>query len=475
MTQTTEISSVDKSEALARFIVETPLSAIPVEMYRKVERHTLDTIGAGIAGAISLEAQLLVKTLVAAGEPSGASALWAAGRTLPPISAALVNGTAAHAFELDDTGGCDHSGAVVVPAAIAAVEIARDAGRVVTGREFLAAVVIGYDVARRALEACGAYEAHNGAGFHSTGTCGPFGAAAAAARILGASVKETQMALGLASSFSGGLWACVHNGAQSKRLHAGHAASGGLFSVLLAREGFTGPTKIFEDVWGGFSKSFAPQSEDPDAWLKDLGRVWKLGRVSIKPHASCRSTHAAIDAIDNLRAAHGFGADDVEAIEVVINPFVFGMCGGFDRHPMPSAQLSIPYSLAADLVFGNASLASYARERRDDPRIKVLMERIRFTVDKTQADDEEPTVIVTLKDGRVLREHVPMPLGAPVNPVSDEALLKKFKSVSGMVLAAETVDKLAERLMTLDASEDVAADVVALLAEKPASTELFHV
>ena len=152
------------------------------------------------------------------------------------------------------------------------------------------------------------------------------------------------MALGLASSFSGGLWACVHNGAQSKRLHAGHAASGGLFSVLLAREGFTGPTKIFEDVWGGFSKSFAPQSEDPDAWLKDLGRVWKLGRVSIKPHASCRSTHAAIDAIDNLRAAHGFGADDVEAIEVVINPFVFGMCGGFDRHPMPSAQQRLPHA-----------------------------------------------------------------------------------------------------------------------------------
>ena len=155
MTQTTESSSVDKSEALARFIVETPLSSIPVEMYRKAERHTLDTIGAGIAGAISLEAQLLVKTLVAAGEPSGASALWAAGRTLPPISAALVNGTAAHAFELDDTGGCDHSGAVVVPAAIAAVEIARDAGRVVTGREFLAAVVIGYDVARRGED--GAY------------------------------------------------------------------------------------------------------------------------------------------------------------------------------------------------------------------------------------------------------------------------------------------------------------------------------
>ena len=193
MTQTTEISSVDKSEALARFIVETPLSAIPVEMYRKAERHTLDTIGAGIAGAISLEAQLLVKTLVAAGEPSGASALWAAGRTLPPISAALVNGTAAHAFELDDTGGCDHSGAVVVPAVFAALTLV---DRVITGKELITAVLLGYDVARRALEACGAYEPHNAAGFHSTGTCGPFGAAAAAGRILGLNVEQMTMALG---------------------------------------------------------------------------------------------------------------------------------------------------------------------------------------------------------------------------------------------------------------------------------------
>ena len=100
---------------------------------------------------------------------------------------------------LTTTGGCDHSGAVVVPAAVAAVELA---DRPVTGREFIDAVVIGYDVARRPLEACGAYEPHNGAGFHSTGTCGTFGAAAAAARILGLSVRETQNALGLASSFS---------------------------------------------------------------------------------------------------------------------------------------------------------------------------------------------------------------------------------------------------------------------------------
>ena len=314
----TAVPNVLKSEVLARFVVETPSEAVPDAMVKKAVRHILDSIGAGVAGAVSVEAQRLTAVLREEGEGPGRATLWGRGETMTPVNAALVNGTASHAFELDDTGGCDHSGAVVVPAAVAAVELA---DRPVTGREFIDAVVIGYDVARRPLEACGAYEPHNGAGFHSTGTCGTFGAAAAAARILGLSVRETQNALGLASSFSSGLWCCVHDGAQSKRMHAGHAAWGGLMSAVLARRGFTGPTHVFEEVWGGFNHSFAPTSSDPDAYLRELGENWKLGRVSIKPHASCRSTHAAIDAVDNLRAAHGFTADDVEEVpDLVINP-----------------------------------------------------------------------------------------------------------------------------------------------------------
>lgn len=273
--------------------------------------------------------------------------------------------------------------------------------------------MIGYDIARRPLEACGAYEPHNGAGFHSTGTCGTFGAAAAAARILGLDVEATQNAL------------------------------------------------------GGFNHSFAPTSSDPDAYLRELGDNWKLARVSIKPHASCRSTHAAIDAVDNLRARHGFSAEDIEDILVRINPFVFGMCGHATRHPMNSAQLSIPYSVAADLVFGSAGLPSFARSRRDDPRVIDMMARIRFDVDHTQKDDDEPTVRVTLKNGQSWEEHVPMPLGAPTNPVTDEALLKKFSGVVGMVFDEATTQKLADVLMGLEHVTDVKNEVVTLLASTP--------
>lgn len=460
-----------KSQVLADFIVNTPCEAIPRDMVNKAVRHILDSIGAGIAGAASKEAHLLLDTLRAAGEGEGSATVWGRGTRLTPLNAALVNGTASHAFELDDTGGCDHSGAIVVPAAIAAVEMA---GRPITGEEFIAAVVIGYDIARRPLEACGAYEPHNGAGFHSTGTCGPFGAAAAAARLLQLESRQTQQALGLAASFSSGLWACVHDGAQSKRLHAGHAAYGGLMSALLARNGFTGPTQIFEEVWGGFNHSFAPASSDPDAYLRDLGTCWKLHRVSIKPHASCRSTHAAIDAVDNLTARYGFTKDEIKEILIIINPFVYGMCGHYTRHPMNSAQLSIPYSVAADLVFGSASLASFARDKRDNPDVLAMMDRIRFDVDKTQKDDDEPIVQITLKDGRVLTEHVPMPLGAPVNPVTDEALLKKFLSVTGMVFDDDTVRTLADRLMRLPSLTDIREDIVSLLAREPKTHELFN-
>lgn len=465
----------DKSAVLAEFICQTKSQDVPAQIRQKAVRHILDSVGAGIAGAVSKEVELLIKTLRNLGEPQGVSSVWARGETMTPLHAALVNGAGSHSFELDDTGGCDHSGAVVIPAAIAALEIAHERGIKVTGEDFATAVILGYDIARRALESCGAYAPHNKAGFHSTGTCGPFGAATVTARILGLDVHQTQMALGLAGSFSAGLWACVHDGAQSKRLHAGHAAMGGLMSACLAQNGFTGPVKIFEEVWGGFNHTYAFEGNTPEAWLSELGESWKIKRVSIKPHASCRSTHSSIDAVDILRKKMVFVADDIEAINITINPFVFGMCGAFANHPMPAAQLSIPYSVAADLVFGNASLPSFERSKRDDPRVLSLMKRIHFTIDKTQADLEEPLVEVVLKDGRKDSEKVNIPLGAPDNPVTDDALLTKFISVSTLALDENTVKTLAEHLLALDNEEDAYQAIIPYLSVKPEKIQLFNV
>ena len=464
-----------KSEVLAEFIVNTRYEDIPEEIRAKTVRHILDSVGAGVAGVVSKEAEILIKTFDATGEVGGCANLWGFGRTATPANAALFNGVCAHSFELDDTGGCDHSGAVVIPAAFAAVQLVASRGQKIDGREFLTAIVLGYDIARRALESCGAYAPHNKAGFHSTGTCGTFGAATTCARLLKLTKHETQMALGLAGSFSAGLWACIHDGAQSKRLHAGHAAMGGVLSACLAENGFTGPTKIFEQVWGGFDHTYAKTSDVPEAWLADLGKVWKIGRISVKPHASCRSTHSSIDAVDALRDAYGFGASDIEAIDIRISKFVYGMCGGFDNNPMPSAQLSIPYSISADLIYGDAMLPNFAREKRNTPAICEMLKRIHFDIDESMPDLEEPTVRISLKDGRVVEKQIPIALGAPQNPLSDEKLIAKFRSVVGMVYDEETTQELVDALMLIEDCEDVNKTIALKLAKAPARLVSFDV
>src|SRR5215207_6111957 len=165
------------AERLGTFVADTTFEQLPREVVDKAKRHILDTFGAALVGATSEEAGRARAALVAI-EGSGIAPVWGRCESVAPRNAALLNGIAAHAFELDDTGGCDHSGAVVLPAAVAALSLL---DKPVSGRAFITAVVLGYDVGRRALEGFGGYRPHNEAGWHSTGTCGTFAAAAACA------------------------------------------------------------------------------------------------------------------------------------------------------------------------------------------------------------------------------------------------------------------------------------------------------
>jgi 2-methylcitrate dehydratase PrpD len=424
---------------LADLVAKPP--PLPTDVVERAKRHLLDTLGAALAGAATPAPGL-------AGP--GPAPVWGTGLTVAPRDAALLNGVAAHALELDDTGGCDHSGAVVVPAALACLSLA---DRPVSGAELLEAVVLGYDVARRTLEACGGYAAHNEAGWHSTGTCGTFGAAAASARLLGLDSARAAHALGLAASFSGGLWAFVHDGAASKRLHAGRAAEGGLTAALLAASGTSGPGRIFDDVWGGFLRTYAGADADPGALTRDLGTVWRISRCSIKPYASCRSTHSSIDAIGGL----DLHAGEIARINVRLSPLVAGMCGGRDVATLSLAQLSLPYGIAARILYGDADLAAYAPERRSDPRAAELMHLIDLEVDPEMGGIDEPALTVTTTSGAVRRARVTDPLGSPTNPLSDERLLAKFHGL------APGRERLVDQVMTLDTHPD-ARDLLSLLS-----------
>ncbi|MGH8778152.1 MmgE/PrpD family protein [Paraburkholderia sp.] len=441
------------SEQLAGFVAGLPDDALPELVVERAKRHVLDTLGAALAGSTALEARSAraIMQPARAGDAGTASA-WGTTLAFGARDAAFVNGVAAHALELDDSGGCDHSGAVVLPAAFAALACST---RPVSGRAFVAAVVLGYDVGRRVLEACGGYSPHNGRGWHSTMTCGVFGAAAAASRLLGLDAAQTGAAFGHAGSFAGGLWGFIHDASQTKRMHTGRAAEGGLLAALLAREGVSGPSQVFADVWGGFFNAFAPDTQEPAALLAELGTRWKLLRCSIKPHASCRSAHAAVDAALELLGHRACDLEALDRVHVRLSGFVERMCGGRDLHPLASAQMSLPYALAAALVYGHAGLDVYADAQRRDPRIERAMVRIVLEVDPEMSDLDEPFVTLVLHGAAPRSMQVPVPLGDPRNPLSDDALFAKYRSLAGLVLADEARDALADAVLRLERIDDV--------------------
>ncbi|WP_176046424.1 MmgE/PrpD family protein [Burkholderia sp. BCC1644] len=438
-----------RATRLAAFVARTSADAVPDDVVAKAKRHVLDTFGAALAGTSAVETRS-ARALTGAVARGGAS-LWGTRRSASARDAAFVNGIAAHALELDDSGGCDHSGAVVLPAVLAALSCA---SQPVTGRECVAAIVLGYDVGRRVLEAAGGYSAHNGAGWHSTLSCGVFGAAAASARVLGLDAARTRDTLGHAASFAGGLWSFIHDGSQTKRLHAGRAAEGGVLAALLAREGVSGPARVFDDVWGGFFNTFAAQSHAPDALTDGLGTHWKLMRCSIKPHASCRSAHAAVDAALQLARGRTLTVGEIERVVVRASAFVARMCGGRDLSTLSSAQMSLPYAVAAALVFGDTGIDAYRADRRTDPRVTALLARITVDVDPELGDLDEPTVTLQRADGTRESRHVPIALGDPRNPLPDATLLAKYRALASTALDGARVDALSDLCLSLDRLAD---------------------
>ena len=438
-------------DQLSAFVAGLRFEDLPAAVVARAKVHLLDTLGAALAGTRSAEAALA--RAVAARDAGGSARVWGTPDRASPREAALVNGVAAHAFELDDCGGCDHSGAVVVPALLAALPALPAPA---AGRDLIVALVAGYEVGRRVLEAAGGYDAHNGRGWHSTGTCGPLAAAAAVARLRGSDAGTTRNAITLATSLSSGLWAFIHDGSPAKKLHAGRAAEGGLLAADLSGAGMPGPSRAFDEVWGGFFRAFNGEAGQPARLADGLGRDWMIERASLKPYASCRGAHSAVDAVGDILAEAGRGAAEIDTIDVRLSALLMDMCGGTAVDPLPAAQMSLPYALAALCAFGDAGLAAYAADRRRSPEIAAVMDRIRLAVDPGQKPLDPPVVTVLFRDGRRHALRVPRATGSRERPMSAAAVAAKFEALAGLALAPAAVAALAETVEALDAGAAVA-------------------
>jgi 2-methylcitrate dehydratase PrpD len=453
-------------DLLASFVSGLTFEEIPADVIEKAKIHIGDTLAAGLAGSRSNEFLIARKTI----QGSGPVRIWGTHQTAGARDAALVNGVAAHAFELDDSGGCDHSGAVVLPAVLAAVG---SCDHPISGREILAAVVAGYDVGRRILEATGGYDAHNRLGWHSTGTCGTLAAAAAVARLRKLDPLATRDAITLSTSFSSGLWAFIHDGSQAKKVHAGRAAEGGLLAAMLASEGMAGPSKVFDDVWGGFFRTFNKDACQPALLSEDLGKNWKVRRAVLKPYASCRGAHSAIDALEDILAETGAGIDDIASMQLDMSAMLMGMCGAREHGAMAATQMSLPYALAARCTFGTAGLQAYSTDRRSDARIVERMQTIELRTDETMAPMAEPVLTTMFRDGRRFSRMVPRATGSAERPMSQGAIRAKFDELAAMGLTEQKADDLWSTLQALEDLDDGRA-IETLLAGETDSRPLFR-
>lgn len=439
---------------LAGFVVNLSYEALPQEVITNAKKCMLDSLGCALGGSQAEETAPLVGALLRLGSEQGATVWGFPGRT-ELFKAALLNGLMCHALEMDDVHreAKAHAGAVVVPAAITLGEAQN-----ISGKELIAAVVSGYESMLRIGVGIGA-QSHRLRGWHATSTCGTFGAAAAAGRILRLNAKQLCWALGLAGTQSSGLWAFTADGATCKKFHAGRAAQSGILAAVLAQAGMSGPSQILEAKDGGLF----PATSDVyslEAVTAGLGERYLINEVSVKPYACCRSMHPAIDAALTLRRLCHIDSSRIKRIVAGTYGVAVQQCG-FTARPQNTAeaQFSLPYGVAVALVDGNALMDQFAVGRIHDQALIDLAAKVELVIDP-EFHSLYPRkwgcrLEIELTSGEVLVEEVLAAKGDPENPLGAQELKAKFLALAQGAIGAEKSQAAVEMIDHLDQLETI--------------------
>ncbi len=444
------------SRQLVREIRTFHSCALHVQAVEKSKYLLLDTLGVSLAATHTPEAEKMQAALRAEGAldtPSG-SLLLGLNNTAKASDAALYNGTLAHALELDDFGGADHSGAVVFPAALAVAGLKTS----ITGDDFLNSCVAGYEVARRTLEAAGAYRTHNAdGGWHSTATCGAAGAAMTAGLILDLTEDQLVSALGFALTLTGGTWAFNTDGAMSKRLHPGWAASLGVKAALWAQADISGPEYAFEAEWGGFLNTYAKDGADPDALLVDMWDWPRILRSGVKPYPCCRDNHSAVDVMIELHQIVGGDVNEINTIDIRCIPEMYKMLANAAPKNMVEAQLSMPFCAAVALLDGRVDLQHFSGEFHISTDIQDTINLITLRSDASLGHDAEPVIRAELRNGEIFEATVPFAKGDHKNPLSYDELFAKFEAMCEMGDMSHRAASIAAEIRTLEQASSLDA------------------
>jgi 2-methylcitrate dehydratase PrpD len=363
-------------EKLVTFIHDTRFADIPPAALKTVKHQVLAVIGTTIAGATADGCEAAVQLYKELGGKEEATIL-IDGSKIPAHDAAFVNGVMARALDFcDSIAPGPHPGSAVIPAALAASELKGGC----SGQDFIAAIVIGTEVAARLNLSEAAYD-----GFDPTGICVPFGATAAAARILGLNQKEIWNALALAFNDCGGSFQSHIDGSLGVRFVQGRVAQSGVMSARLASNGITGPQNFLDGVYGYFHL-YGKGMFTGETTMSDLGNRYYLLKLVFKKYPSCALTAGSTEVMLRLIAEEGLHADDIERIDITVPPYTHKLVGHpfeIGDNPKVNAQFSIQYCVANALLRKSSRLSHFEEKYIRDPRIATLTKRINMISDKS--------------------------------------------------------------------------------------------
>ena len=438
------------SNRLAEYFCGVAFDDLNVDHVGKMKVFLLDWLGSAYAGKDLPPIRMMRKVLLNLGGAPEATSIPDGVKT-NCLLASLVNGASSHIVEMDDLHreSILHPAAAILPAVLAAGERER-----VSGKDLIVAISVGYEVGIRVALAVGPSHYRL---WHTTATCGTFGAAAGAAKVMHLNEDQFAWAIGSAGTQAAGLWEFLGESAMSKQLHPGKAAMNGLLAVLLAKEGFTGARRILEGEKGFFRAT--SQDFDENKCIADLGKVFHSERNSIKYHASCGHTHSAIDSVLLATGGKTLGPSDVERVDLWIYQAAIDLLGNIDPKTPYLAKFNLPFCVATALRYGHVQSGDFTLASLDDKELTELMKKIKVAGDPdltaTYPLKWPARVTITLKDGRRLDGANEYPKGDPENPLSERELIAKFKGLTEGAFPAGQADAIIDRVMGLDSMVDV--------------------
>ncbi len=432
-------------EKLAEYGVAERDRALPAEVRHHAKRALIDWFASLLPGTGIDPAQAMIKGL-ADELGHGKAYVYGSGRFGPLRTAALINGTASHTIEFDDIfrDAIYHPGCPTIGAALAAAQ-----AKGASAADLIAAIIVGYEVSTRIGLAV---QPSHYKFWHTTGTVGTFGAAAAVATILKLNAEQFAHALATSATMAAALQQAFRSDSMSKPLHAGHAAEAGAMAALSAEYGMTGTLDVLEGE-AGFGAAMSTTVD----WSKataGLGAHYNITQMTFKNHGCCGHAFPAIDGVLHLKAEHGFAPEAIKRIRVGGYRATLEVAGVPKATTPFEGKFSTPFLVASALVHGSVRLNAYEPERLADMRVQALSDKVELKLDEQCAADfpkrRSAKVAIELADGRTLEHYQPTRKGDPDAPLTDADVSDKFLELTGPVLGADAAKRLLAELWAAD-------------------------